>query len=614
MTSDQLLRQFKAIIAEKIYHPHYARTVEIAEFAYRVMTGRDQDELVTSVRRRETAAEEDQRIRLTNTLTPIAGRMVQRMFDKMRRVEPAERAIRYLDADEEAEALRIAAIEKRLVKFYAGQSLDEYLFDKLTYFTFFDPNAFLLIERRNIYDDTGALLDIEVYPVEIPSQQVRYFLYEHGVLKALLVERTEREETDSQVALSRFLLYGPTFTIEAVEYEEAERVDILQARINGQARNYDRMVIEGEDETRHFQYFVYTTGAQEIPAMRFSSYLDGVTGERTGVTPLEPAHFLLRDLINLKSLSDLTTYLHTFPRRWAYTTACDYSYEGETCDMGYLMGTDGQVHSCPQCGGTGDKYHRSEQDVIRIAIPPGVDNVLDLSKFSHVEPVNLDLKREQREELNDILKLIMVAVFNQEVFSMAQVQRTATEAMLDYQNIYDTLQVFGEKYSLLFEKTVRVTAEYLDIFEGLVVDYAFPKDLQYETETDLIQRYSAAKSAGVSRAVLDSIDLQLLQRQTKNKEDIQRARAWLKWKPWRDLPDALLAQVLAARAPKDAQRVLFENWDDIQRSVEQDSGGRFFTWEYDQQENIISDYIRRFREKIEYSIPEPLDIDMTIGD
>lgn len=561
-------------------HSNYNRTKEVAEFAYKVVTGQNQDDLITSVRIRESKQQKEQRIRLTQTITPVAANMVRRWFDKTRRVEGVRKRI---NSDNETAK---EAIIRSLDTYYAEQSLESYLFDRLIHLSFTDPNTFIINEQRQLFNSEGRVTEVKTYPVEVPSREAINYHEESGVLKWLIVERKfTKTEDKAEHTLSRFYLYAAGLVIDCIEYLKEQPSEEEINKMGGSGVYTPQDVEKETGPDRRFVYKAYFPTTTEVPAIRASAYLDVATNQMTGVTPLQPAEPLLRDLINIKSLHDLTIYLHTFLRRWAYTEECTYEEDGYSCDGGQLNG-----HDCPGCKGTGDKFHTSDQDIIKLVIPAGTQDVLDLSKFSHTETVNESLPELQERKLDWLLRYIMFTVFNQEKLSLVEIAKTATEAMLNYQDIYDTLQPFTELVSNAYQMIGRTTAQYMDV-KGVEVVYAFPKDYSFETEGDLIAKYQAAKTAGFDYYVLQNIQKEMIKRQTKSEIEAEKIAIWMKWRPFQSLTPELIAVAVSKRANDDFDKVLFENFDRVQREVEEETNGSFFLMDYNGQKTLIEDKV-----------------------
>lgn len=607
MTVQEALDKFIQVVQDDEYHKNYERTKEVGKFAYSTCTGDEIADLVTSVRMRETERMKQQRMRITKPLSPAAVEMVKKYYRKLRKTDGLKRGFDWQGDDPNKKSELAGAISM----FYAGQSASEYLFDVLEDYTFLDPNAFLIIERENIYDETGRLIGVQVFPVEYSCNEIRHYEYRRGLLDWLLIEQKIAEKTGgASYTVSEFRLYGSGFVLHAVEYKEKAPqktgtggAPYVNISINvGSSRM-------GRESSRHFLYFIYMNGTLEVPAIRLGAYLDGRTTSTTAVTPMEPARPLVESLINIGSLHDLTVFLHSIPRRRELVEACDYEDRdtGFQCENGYLNGNVSQA--CPRCKGTGDKSINSEQDMIRIILPQNFApaDLPDLSRFAYTESADVALLDWQQGKLDWLMKFIVYAVMTRDAVTMAEVAKTATELVLNNQDAYDKMQPYAELFSQAWKLIVRITAQYLEIYDGLRVYHSFPDDFQFETEDQLIDKRQKAVSAGAPYPIIRNIDKQIIRKQTKSEEEAMRIAAWEKWKPWPDLNDEMIALIIADRKPTDPDRMLRENFARVQREVEEGTAGAFYLMSYEGQRDLIDGKLAELIETIQFRDSQPAD-------
>lgn len=603
MNREDALSKFKEVISKELYHSHYDRTKSVAKFAYSTTTGDDLGDLITSVRRRETKEQKKQRIDITKALTPVSAEMVKKYFRKLRKTDGVKKENKWPDEKEDA----LKKLNENLSTFYARQSAEAYLFDTLEDCTFLDPNTFLVIERQDIFNDRGLKVGVRSYPVQFGCNKVRYYNYVMGLLDYLLIEEVRQEKTkDIEEDLSEFRMYIAGWTLHIVEYKENK-----PDKINDQVYTEINVTIENTNKTRSFLYFMYDTGTTEVPAIRLGAYLDGQTKTETAVTPMEPVRPLLEQLINIGSLHDLTVFLHSISRRRELVETCDYHDEetNRNCQDGYLS----EGVTCPRCLGTGDKSIKSEQDMIRITLPPnfGPDDIPDLSKMAHTEQADVELLRWQQEKIDWLLKFVVYATMTRDAVTMAEVSRTATEMVLNNQEAYDKIQPYAELYSQAYMLIARVTTQYQGTSEGFVSAHHFPDDYQFETEQELLSKLKEARDTSAPYEYISRLSIQLIRRQTRSVEEAERAKAWEKWRPWPDASEEMLALMMADRAPQDRDRMLRENFPRIRTEVEQETNGMFYRMPHTAQEKKIDEKIEELRTSILFRATEPIDFEIT---
>jgi len=599
MNINDALPKLIEIIAADEYHANYERTIEVANDGRIFTTGDGIDEKITSVRTRESKQQKEQRVRITKPLAPVSVEMIKKYFRKLRKTDGVKKNAKWRNENQTAKR----NLETALMDFYAGQTVESYLFDVLEDYTFLDPNAFLVINRENVIDEQGRITGVRVYPTEYPSETIRHYQYRHGILDWLLIEeKTTEVVRRMEQDVSEFRMYGPGWVLHVLEY--------VAERPNFEGYTDTEIAIQGTTKSRYFVYRMYENGTTEVPAIRLGAYLDGRTKSKTAITPMEPVKPLVEKLISIGSLHDLTVFLHSIPRRKELVEQCNY-HDNETgyyCESGWLT----KDTPCPRCKGTGDKSITSEQDMIRILLPANFtpDDIPDLAKMAHTESADVDLLRWQQEKIDWLMKFIVYATMTRDAVTMAEVSRTATEMVLNNQEAYDKIQPYAELYSQAYMLIARVTAQYQDAADGLMVSHHFPDDYQFETESELLDKLEKAKNNGAPYDYLSRLKQMLIRRQTRSVEEAERAKAWDKWLPWPDMSDEMLSLLLTDRDPRDPKRVLRENYYQIRTEIEQETNGLFYLLAYDRQREVIEAKVAEVTEATRFRSVDPVDFEI----
>ena len=604
MRKEDALSHFIEIVSNDENHMYKQRTLDVAKFAYSTTTGDDLSDLITSVRKRETPEQKKQRVEVTKALTPVSVEMIKKYFRKLRKTDGLKKENKWTEENRTA----TENLNSNLIDFYARQSAESYLFDILEDYTFLDPNAFLVIERMNITDDQGRIIGVRSYPIVFESDKIRHYDYSTGVLSSVLIEeaREEKGKHNRKAILSEFRMYGAGWTLHAVEYVEDKPT------LKGTNSAYSDLSIDiiGSRKTKSFVFYLYDTGTNEVPAIRLGAYLDGRTKAQTAVTPMEPVGPLLESLINVGSLHDLTVFLHSISRRRELVETCDYFDEttAQSCEGGQIS----NGITCPRCKGTGDKSISSEQDMIRITLPPNFtpDDIPDLAKMAHVEQADVALLQWQQEKIDWLLKFIVYATMTRDAVTMAEVSRTATEMNLNNQEAYDKLQPYAELYSQAYMLISRITTQYQDSNIGFISVHHFPDDFQFETEKELLLKLREARDTQAPYEYVTRLNLQLIRRQTRSVEEAERAKAWETWKPWPDMSEEMLTLVLADRAPQDHDRILRENFFKIRIEIEQETNGMFFRMPYEAQKTLIDNKVDELIGSIQFRSEQEIEFEI----
>jgi hypothetical protein len=539
------------IIQTEKYHKHYKRTIEVKELAYILNTGVGQEKILTSLRKRETPEQKKQREDITNTITQVPLSIIQNYYNKVRRVSGVLKRIDSPDKD------RLELIENQVGDFHGYQSLEEYIHDTLAHFTFYDPNAYMLVLPEVVYSNTGQAIDIKINHEVIGCQNIAHVEEMNGKPYEVITvkERIAYDALKREIKVKDYCLYTAG---EVLEY-----IDITEEGEPGN-EGTKTLIIEKTKKQRVYAVNRYENLSQECPLISLKTYLDPQTNNETGVTPYNPAIPLLRKLININSLSDLVIFLHTFPKRFVLSRSC----QDKECDNGYYP----DMSLCNTCKGTGVDYHTSEQDLVVIRMPDNIlpTDVPDLTRFSHTESPNIQTPEYLDRKVNELIRSILLSIFNQEIYSMNEIAKTATEKMLDYQNIYDKLQPYTERISIVYERVIQLMGQYYEVNE-LEVQHSFPLDYQFETEPDLINRYDAARKAGLSQEILNSYEIKLIERQYRNNPyKVMLEKALVKHKPFNDKSEQAVVMILTNRSNNDYDKVLWENWSKIREVIERE--------------------------------------------
>jgi hypothetical protein len=574
---------FRDVIEKGRRHRFYERTLEVATFARDMMTGEGEgmEDRVREIRPHETEEQKDQRVRITNPLTPFALNQVVSVFRKTRRAEGIRFVWEHPGKDKKPK------IEAAISDFFASSDLKTWAFDAFEYYTFWDPNAFFVVETME--DDGG----IWAYPFEVKSEEAIFYEHKNGDLQYLIVRQETEVETDGAKQKRKdFYLYSVGF---AFHYKEVVDGQDLAAEMEGGYSLEDLVPKEGGQQ---FVFKEYTYKTTTLPVFSFGVFRDGQTNRNTFVTPYEPARFLLEDLVKDKSLADLSLLLHNFPQKLVYGPRCEYeSNEGDRCDMGYLGGD--RSRKCPSCEGKGVLVHSTEQDVILLALPDTNEGFFPLSQLVHYATQNEWLPRFQAERLVLLVQQVFLAVFQTEVYNQAQIRTTATEKLLEWDKVYDTLEPYATAIATVVPRAAEVISQFLDAAEGFTAAMYVPRDFKMRGEAELLNLLAAASNSGAIPEVKEAISLDLLNRFYRNDPDeVELIRALRSFLPWKDKTFEQAYAIAINRAPTDPDRLLWENFDQISQAVRDVSKELFHKFPRDKQQKMILDEVEKYKNRI----------------
>lgn len=599
---------YKQILIDTVQHErrhkHYDRTVEVAKFARQMQLGDTQQDIIVRYRANESEAQKKQRVRLYNSLTPFVVAEIRKQLSKYKRTEHIRKVVTHSDAKAEQRIISL------LKKFYADEHLEKYLFDQVLYYYMTDPNAFFITERKDVRERSTVITE-RVYPFEVTSEQAINYCYEHGQLKWLIAamprtvtrkvssvvietkNRTPVTSSTIQIILHDYYLYGEGVVLKLTEYESELVVD------NPELETI-LIPVKNKKEPRVFTFESWNNGTIEVPAVRMGNIKDVQTYNSTNISIFHQVESLFRDLINLKSQDDVTRAIHVFAKLYQYAPQCTFSdNEGHICNGGHL--NDRNSTRCPSCKGSGVKSHRSEQEAIELALPTDFEKFFPLDQIAHYLTPPSHVPEYLDKKTDKLIGRISIGLFGSDVFERPKAVNTATEVLQEAEEINDVLSEIGAVYSRAFKKSVRVTAQYVGLNEGLTVVHEFPNDFKTRTLTSLQNAYSSAKSNSASYEVVEGIETDIIAKLYANDpEKVKERAAWEMWRPFKSLPVEVVPMVVGERDKSDFDRVLYENFDTVRRLVNEQSNQPFWTVNYNRQKELIEQAVETIRGTVLY--------------
>lgn len=606
MTTDQARLLTEDTIVYKLRHADYGKCCEIAKKSCIYVTGEGQDtEYLIPMRDRETGRQKDIRVKVTKPITPFALNPVWTEFQKMHRVDGVTFSVEPLNAGGD-----IAIVNEAINTYHSNAPMSSYFERRFVHWNFLDANGWHITERRNKLNEFDKVVGIDVYPLEVTSEQAVNYQYDNGVPKWLIArqERTEMvvtEETGNKLRAEEKTVCDYFFYAAGIALRYSGYIQ-TPLQVDGNDIEGERVILnemaENENDRLKFVFAAFETGSKEFPGHKWGAYDERESGGTVKVPPFwDGARFILDDLIETKSVFDVSRHNHVFPKLFHYDQPCGYvSQDGGACHGGYM--DDAKTYQCPECEGTGSKMHFGESDIITFNIMEmsggDVSNLPPLSSLAYYHQPPLDVTKELYQWIKDFLEWVYIASFNSTNVDKAFVAKTATEIGAIFDAINARVYNAATWWSRMSEKAVRVTGQYLGT--EVVASHYVPMDMKLESLDVLLARYAAASGMPyeVRQAILYSIFGKTF---PDNPVKIGSIKAWEYWRPFKSMTNDTVLFLLQGRANDDFDKLLFENWDNVQIDVANTLKEKLFAEQpLKEQYRLIQEAVGRISEKIKY--------------
>lgn len=531
-------------------HRDYARTVQIAEWCFSMMTGEDQSEALIQYHTKETQEQKVQRVKITSSKTQFATGNVAKYFNEVHRSDTVLDQLSYSD---DADNKKRDRLRDGLKEMAEGGALKEWLDSEYHYRQFYDPNSFLITEWT--LDEKKVP---KPYALNVDSKDVLDFQFQGGKLAYVAIRQPKWYKKPGSpsnqtppvvpgftVAQQKNKSAQPTDEVDGWEqswkytiYGKGETVELIQVPKHGEFNPKDYpgftpVTYHIQNQDVQFLERELTQNIDFCPAQRWGYFADPLTKKRTVVSPLWPVEKVLTDLIRNKSEYDLTKTLHGFYQKFIYVSKCA-KCQG-TGEIHTKTPSGPGVISCKTCKGSGKMTQQTVQDVIAITLPNRPEEMFDLSKLVHFAEIPQYIAEMQKADVNDAIKEVFSGIFSDRLYDANQVQVTAQEARLNLRSMYNALHPYADNEVKIYKTQVEMISGILEIPGQLINNFSITKDYAMETLDDLFDQRTKAVASGSPQIIIDQIDAKILKKQHQNDpEFINTYEAIQQLKPLRD--------------------------------------------------------------------------------
>ena len=556
MTKEEGLLRLTEVIRGNLKHRDYERVTKLADTYYKMVSGDGISDLLRRIVKRETEEEFEMRKTITNSIIPPTLASTKMPFQKTVRTKPKKRDISWGGNDE----ARKDEFEKFIEGYWGDASLEKFLEYAYVDYNYIDPNAFLITEFDR-FDPRKE--KARPYPFIATSEQCVMYEIKNNILEYLVVKlpikyKTEVGEAD-----------GFKYTI----YLGMDTITFTQVESGGV-----------EIEKKHYEVQYFTPKNKKVPARRFGYKRDAETQGRTFVSVFHDVIPYLNKTLKIDSELDLSTAMTAFPQRFEYVTPCN-----ECGGSGMLK--DG--HTCGVCKGSGrEPLHNSTMDVITLDMPRDPSMMVDLEKMLVYKSPPIDLLTFQKDYINELRANVYLMMFNKELLDKNEVAATATEKVLEIDNLNDTLRPFARSLSTLWKFVVADIATYTDNAKGIEIEHEYPEDFKFKSMTEMMRELQAAKDANASTSTIAKIEDDINDKQYADQPyDLKVIRIKNSFNPFRGYKEETINLLISQNLTTKYNAVLYANLESIFNEIENEVPGI-----YEMNFQII---LQKVKEKVE---------------
>lgn len=594
----EALQIISETVSKNLRHKYYNHVVDYAKKLNILITGVGMDTLLKKFARREDETQFKQRVELTNAITPAVSSSLMTPFYKVGR---SNNIINNIDFENsENNDSKILNIEEAALYYNGDKSLHRYLETRLVELNFSDPNSFIITEfDMPEIGAQGELLEkVQPRPFEVKSENAINYFYKNNILQWIIV-KLDSTYDNSKGEIKKGETYTIYFPDVAIKFTQIELTSsqfaigqIIEFETEDGTYQYYRA-----DKERFFQVENFEYNATYVPAVQVGYKHDLSTDGNTYVSPMHDALCYFMKSIKTVSEFDLTMALHAFPQKFQYVNRC-MGASNYGCNNGQT--NDGAT--CTKCNGSGFAMHTGAADAVVMRIPKDKEELMNLEQLVHYEYPPIDLLKFQDEFIFQLKNEARQAVFNSEIFTKADITKTATEMTLSMESVYDTLFPFAENFSKIYKDILFVIAKFRDI-NDIVIEHRFPKDFKFKTTADLLNELNIANTSGAAGYIRSELSMDIAAQQYIDKpEELKRIEVKQMFYPFPDKSPNEVAFIISSDITTMYNKILYANFDNIFFKLEKNAekkGVYFYDLTNEVQQALLDEAVNAMIEKVD---------------
>ena len=162
---------------------------------------------------------------------------------------------------------------------------------------------------------------------------------------------------------------------------------------------------------------------------------------------------------------------------------------------------------------------------------------------------------------------------------------TATEKVLEIDNMNDTLRPFAQSLSTMWEYVVEDIATFTDLGDGIVLEHKYPNDFKFKSLTELMTELQTAKNADASTSTIAAIEDDINELLYADRpEELKIIRIKNSINPFRGYSEENVRLLISQGMTTRYNQVLWGNLESIFNELEQENQN---PWLYDLSYSVI---------------------------
>lgn len=574
-------------------HPDYDRVVFLADEYFALLTGVGLDEKLRRVASRENEEAFTERKKITQQICSSMLANLCHIFNRVPRSNGVK--IKYTVEESKREDF------KKILDNFGYNGFTSYVEQKLKDNIQTDPNKWCIVE----FQDTDGTKYAQPYPYEISAKQAIMFEYENTNL-IYLVDKKPIEIKDKagiDKATYQWTIYCKEGAVvvkllpDEFAYSKADFTETESIPENFNIENKSYIVEVPAPYNLSF-----------VPARRVGYTMDMVTNGLTFVNMFDIIRPFLNKMLKVNSELDITMAKHAHMQKIQYVRKCtntgchvcdDGCYRCDvTLDNGEMI-----EKTCNVCNGRGYMdVTTGGLEYIYLPLPSSKDEILDLTNIVHYIALPVDVANLQNDYIDWLIEMCKKVMYNSDVFTKQQVSETATEKVIEMENVYDTLYPYAVNYAQFYSFVLDSVSEITGI--DCTVAYSVNRDFKLLTKSELIEMISLASQAGVNSQILDALNDELAFAFYGESDSYEKYKLKQRLLPFQNQSKEQQTLNLSTLSKTSPYYVGFVFGPDIINELENENND-FYLLNFERQKALYDEKVNLIIETLKADMPEP---------